>query len=705
MAVDVDKQVRTTFTVVDRATANTRRLAQMMSGAGKSAVQARRQIQSFGKSATAMGQRMSGATKRVNASVGSINRAGMAMRRYNQAAGRVRTTTRRQTAAQQRATRSIQRTGRAARGTAGAFRLLAAAGTAYLAAMSIRKIAQIGSEFEQNRIVIAGYLQTFNLAKDFNVGLAASAAVMEKIRIAAAALPGEAREYIQVFRLGLPTVQAAIPGTLSDMLQFTNIYTAAAKSFGVDAAQAGRDLAMMLSLTGRAGTEVKTFVTLLPFMQKFGGYANLTAKAFNQMSQAARGDVLKKALASPGVAQMIAAMEKTFDAAWGATKSIAKELTRLGTKPLFEGMTRGLMAMNKSFISANGELTPLSLKIIGIGETISRAIVAGMEKSVAAARLFYGWINKAIGRLHEMGEGFTLGNVLGAGAGAAGLAAGLGGPITVGLMALADFATRTEAVAGVMAELSNTMDILLVPFTAMGHAAMTVSGMLGDILEGALGGFISMVNDVLSPVFNFLGGVVNETISLFNALRPTLMAVWKATGNLFTAIGKFLNPVIRILSSVFLKMYNILWRELVPWFNVLIGIVKQLFNELSELLTWLGGWLGKAADKTEEMLGTKPHPAGDRGAPRDFISEFFDQFQTKMKQPDESLLGVTATGPKTPRTRGGTVQDFRFSRFEITQKFAEGFDPDRIAVMFARDVGRIGEQSLQSGFEPLFAIS
>ena len=59
-----------------------------------------------------------------------------------------------------------------------------------------------------------------------------------------------------------------------------------------------------------------------------------------------------------------------------------------------------------------------------------------------------------------------------------------------------------------------------------------------------------------------------------------------------------------------------------------------------------------------------------------------------------------------PAARGGggrAVQDFRYSRFEIQQKFAEGYDPDRIAVAFAKDVGRIGEMKLQSAHEPLYS--
>lgn len=42
--------------------------------------------------------------------------------------------------------------------------------------------------------------------------------------------------------------------------------------------------------------------------------------------------------------------------------------------------------------------------------------------------------------------------------------------------------------------------------------------------------------------------------------------------------------------------------------------------------------------------------------------------------------------------------DFRFSKFDIKQEFAEGFDPDRIAVAFASDLGRLGEMRTQSAY-------
>jgi len=59
--------------------------------------------------------------------------------------------------------------------------------------------------------------------------------------------------------------------------------------------------------------------------------------------------------------------------------------------------------------------------------------------------------------------------------------------------------------------------------------------------------------------------------------------------------------------------------------------------------------------------------------------------------------GHKATTPKV-------LQDFRYSKFNITQEFAEGFDPDRIAVAFASDLGRLGEMKTQAAYSPTFAV-
>jgi len=71
-----------------------------------------------------------------------------------------------------------------------------------------------------------------------------------------------------------------------------------------------------------------------------------------------------------------------------------------------------------------------------------------------------------------------------------------------------------------------------------------------------------------------------------------------------------------------------------------------------------------------------------------------------IKMGAEKPLALAST--ETPEGRASNYQDFRYSRFDINQAFAEGFDPDRIAVAFATDLARVGEMRMQSMHTPTF---
>ena len=57
-----------------------------------------------------------------------------------------------------------------------------------------------------------------------------------------------------------------------------------------------------------------------------------------------------------------------------------------------------------------------------------------------------------------------------------------------------------------------------------------------------------------------------------------------------------------------------------------------------------------------------------------------------------------------PANRPHTTNDFRYSRFDITQAFAEGFSPDRVASAFVGDLESMAEQRLSSGFAPAYTL-
>lgn len=67
---------------------------------------------------------------------------------------------------------------------------------------------------------------------------------------------------------------------------------------------------------------------------------------------------------------------------------------------------------------------------------------------------------------------------------------------------------------------------------------------------------------------------------------------------------------------------------------------------------------------------------------------------------------TSMVGVKTPTARQAAPNfDFRNSRFDISQQFAEGFDPDRVAVAFASDLARLGEMRVQSALVPAVGLA
>lgn len=100
--------------------------------------------------------------------------------------------------------------------------------------------------------------------------------------------------------------------------------------------------------------------------------------------------------------------------------------------------------------------------------------------------------------------------------------------------------------------------------------------------------------------------------------------------------------------------------------------------------------IGKRAYKTDPVL---------TGQIADYIE--FMKYAGDPELAYFKMAGVRLDGKKKHERRETAKApnfDFRNSRFDIKQNFAEGFDPDRIAVAFASDLGRLGEMKTQSGY-------
>lgn len=172
---------------------------------------------------------------------------------------------------------------------------------------AIKSVVDLGSTFEDTALSIAGNIKAFDLAPTFSEAQKVATRALDVIDAKAAKLPGEAEQYIEVFKTGLPK---AIESGLTDMEQiadFTSRYTAVAIANQIDSTQAASDLFRMLS--GQAGLDVRTFTALAPHLK-------MTAKQFNELDAASRRMAIENVLGK--FAEPLEAASNTFGAKSGS---------------------------------------------------------------------------------------------------------------------------------------------------------------------------------------------------------------------------------------------------------------------------------------------------------------------------------------------------------------------------------------------------
>jgi hypothetical protein len=233
---------------------------------------------------------------------------------------------------------------------------------AFVAGFAIKEVADIGATFENNRNSIAGFLSEMGLSSDFTAGLQDASDIVNKITIDAAKWPGEAEDYIKVFKAGLPFLKDAVPGGRNGIVDFLDNFTAVVKSKNpdIDIGTIARETRELFE--GRAMLRNNVFMSLLPSLKLLDGQAGLTAQKFNAMTQPQRVQLLQALFTR--MKPQIDAAANSFDAMWGAAVSALKQMTRVATAPLFKGMKQGLDAINSALYDANGKLTPFGQGIV-----------------------------------------------------------------------------------------------------------------------------------------------------------------------------------------------------------------------------------------------------------------------------------------------------------------------------------------------------
>lgn len=544
--------------------------------------------------------------------------------------------------------------------------------------LSLHEVVKVGSQFEELRLSMAQTARNMGVGgDDFAESLENADTIIEDLELRSAHLPGSAEDYAKAMQLAGAEVQKAT-GDYEKSFDLVTNMTAVGMALGQSAEGSAHMLNRLLdSERGMLNTRSADGRALLNAMRQLPGYAHLTAEGFSKMGLEERTKI---------VTELPKQFEGMLEAATGSWKSqfskvatATEVIFRRGTEPLFEGMKDGLHEVLGLLVDSNGELTSFAQKVVDIGKGLSGGIVAGVKgigEGIGSGAISPAMMGGAVGGAAAIAEGGALPLVaLGAG--------------------LAEFLSRTDDVNEVLGQLSDMADTFLTALGVVAPVIDMVGTLIADAISGILPAFLSGLNMIGEGLLVFLGVVVQIANELFEQLQPALMGLWEAVGDLFESIGAFLGPIIKILGFALYGVWSIVKDSVVPAFMWFVDAVRDVITDIAHFLKFLGGAMTEALASTVSEI--KAPGAAEAKGP---FAALLDAF----KNPHHDAVTKRELGPGSRGGGGRAVQDFRFSKFEISQKFAEGFDPDRIAVAFASDLGKVGERKMQSGFAPLFSV-
>lgn len=196
---------------------------------------------------------------------------------------------------------------------------------------------------------------------------------------------------------------------------------------------------------------------------------------------------------------------------------------------------------------------------------------------------------------------------------------------------------------------------------------------------------LTVIGVAIGMVIAFVLNAVKKIRGNVDGVRDRLVAIWETIVARFSVIGDLLSPVF----DGFGMIADFWGTQVVKAFEFLAEVVDGIVHVLQTVILLLKnigrmGWQ-EAWEETARLTRQKKLQL---------------ELDTTLRRESKKKKELEDAA----KERKDQNFDFRGSRFDITQKFAEGFDPDRVAVAFASDLATLGERKLQSGFTPLYAI-
>jgi hypothetical protein len=223
----------------------------------------------------------------------------------------------------------------------------------------------------------------------------------------------------------------------------------------------------------------------------------------------------------------------------------------------------------------------------------------------------------------------------------------------------------------------------------------------GGIFTGLISGFLRLRPILMGLArLSLVGAGILLIIKGFQGLmqniggvRDYIVNLWDRIVVQFESIADVFKPVTSLFSEG--SALNYFFKMLLP---TVISSVLEMVERIMYYVKVIGGFLGAAISDIGRLISEGPTKIWQEVAAE---TERDIARAVKQRQMDrEAKKAKDAASVKTPSDRENRNFIFPNARFDITQKFAEGFDPDRIAVAFAKDISTMGERRLGSALTP-----
>lgn len=289
-------------------------------------------------------------------------------------------------------------------------------------------------------------------------------------------------------------------------------------------------------------------------------------------------------------------------------------------------------------------------------------LVDHMEEAIAAAKVFGKIMLANYAAMKLTGGGLI----------------GLPGRIGKGISKARSGVGRAAAAVGTAA-MTNPVSILQSALAIV----MKIAG--GFLKLGLIAGLVAVVIAGIKTVLNNVGGVKDRITALLSTIWARMKDIVETMKVAFSEdapLGKLLRWLGTGLAAIFEGVLSAVNR------------VVYAVQILTEMASGLARFEWVSPSEARKVVDARMSQAKYEN---DLNNRYEKILAGRKKLLDQRNI---------PKERGGAVvnQDFRGSKFDITQAFAEGFDPDRIAVTFANDLSSLGERKLQSGLSPVFAV-